>query len=201
MALSTVAQFAAELGLPTTLLIEQLKSAGVNKTSADDFLAEGDKAALLEYLRKEHGASDTPKNKITLTRKQNTEIKKLDRSGKARTIQVEVRKKRVLERSEDTFDATKEAAAYTPEDVLAVEPVEQPELAPAVVVEPEPVVEVAPVQVEVPVEAAPVVVEPPVVKEAAPAPAPSTTIKKPVISVEEIALRNGIELTLSHWRF
>jgi len=76
MALSTVAQFAAELGLPTTLLIEQLKSAGVNKTSVDDFLEEGDKAALLDYLRKEHGAANAPKNKITLTRKQNTEIKK-----------------------------------------------------------------------------------------------------------------------------
>ncbi|MDP8567887.1 translation initiation factor IF-2 [Methylophilus aquaticus] len=189
MALSTVAQFAAELGLPTTLLIEQLKSAGVNKTSADDFLAEGDKAALLEYLRKEHGASDAPKNKITLTRKQNTEIKKLDSSGKARTIQVEVRKKRVLERSEDTFDVAKESALI-PEEVLAVEPVEEPQVVTAPEVEPEPVVEIAPMEIEVPVEVAPVIVEPPVVKEVVtPAPTPSTTIKKPVISVEEIALR------------
>jgi translation initiation factor IF-2 len=112
MALSTVAQFAAELGLPTTLLIEQLKSAGVNKTSVDDFLEEGDKAALLDYLRKEHGAGTAPKGKITLTRKQNTEIKKLDSSGKARTIQVEVRKKRVLERPEIGFDQPVDAAPF-----------------------------------------------------------------------------------------
>ena len=35
-----------------------------------------------------------PKSKITLTRKQNTQIRKTDSEGRARTIQVEVRKKR-----------------------------------------------------------------------------------------------------------
>ena len=66
MAQSTVAQFATELGLPITLLLEQLKSAGVNKTADEDKLDEADKAALLEFLRKEHGAAQVPKNKITL---------------------------------------------------------------------------------------------------------------------------------------
>ena len=37
-----------------------------------------------------------PKSKITLTRKQSTEIRKTDSEGRARTIQVEVRKKRTL---------------------------------------------------------------------------------------------------------
>jgi translation initiation factor IF-2 len=118
MAQSTVAQFAAELRLPTTLLLEQLKSAGVNKTTVDDRLDEADKTALLEYLRKEHGAAQAPKNKITLTRKQNTEIKKTDSTGRARTIQVEVRKKRVLERRADEDELPSELAA----------PVETPEL-------------------------------------------------------------------------
>ncbi|MFM8490659.1 MAG: translation initiation factor IF-2, partial [Candidatus Methylopumilus sp.] len=101
MGQSTVTKFAEELRLPVDLLIEQLKSAGVNKSAADDSLTEGDKSALLEYLRKEHGQSQTPKNKITLTHKQNKEIKKTDSTGRARTIQVEVRKKRVLVRRED----------------------------------------------------------------------------------------------------
>ena len=101
MAQTTVAQFAAELGLPTALLLEQLKSAGVVKSAVEDKLEETDKAALLEYLRKEHGAAQVPKNKITLTRKSSTEIKKTDSMGKARTIQVEVRKKRVLVRNEN----------------------------------------------------------------------------------------------------
>ena len=137
MGQTSVLQFASELGLPAELLLEQLKSAGVSKVASSDQLTESDKTLLLEYLRKEHGGQ-APKNKITLTRKQNTEIKKTDSSGKARTIQVEVRKKRVLVRNE-------EVAAE--EEVVEVAPVIE-----AVAVEPE-VIEVAPV-IE-PVEEAP----------------------------------------------
>ena len=65
MAQSTVAQFAAELNLPTALLLEQLKSAGVNKTTAEDKLDEADKTALLDFLRKEHGAASPKKQNYT----------------------------------------------------------------------------------------------------------------------------------------
>jgi len=187
MALSTVAQFAAELGLPTTLLIEQLKSAGVNKTSVDDFLEEGDKAALLDYLRKEHGAANAPKNKITLTRKQNTEIKKLDSSGKARTIQVEVRKKRVLERPEIGYEQPADAAYDEAESAL-------PEVLEELPVEVEEVIAEAPVVEEVAEvlpEPEPEPVEAPVA-EPAPAPvveAPVVAKKAAVLSAQEIALR------------
>jgi translation initiation factor IF-2 len=100
MALINVTQFAKELGLPVTLLLEQLQTAGINKKFADDtILTEQDKTRLLDYLRQAHGARES-KNKITLTRKQTTEIKKADATGKARTIQVEVRKKRVLVKRE-----------------------------------------------------------------------------------------------------
>jgi translation initiation factor IF-2 len=102
MGQSSVAQFAGELGLPAELLLEQLKGAGVNKAAPEDKLTEEDKSSLLEYLRKEHGAQ-APKNKITLTRKHVTEIKKSDSTGRARTIQVEVRKKRVLVRRDATL--------------------------------------------------------------------------------------------------
>jgi translation initiation factor IF-2 len=185
MALSTVAQFAAELGLPTTLLIEQLKSAGVNKTSVDDFLEEGDKSALLDYLRKEHGAGTAPKGKITLTRKQNTEIKKLDSSGKARTIQVEVRKKRVLERPEIGFDQPVDAAPFEEAEELTPEVVEELPVVVEEVVE-EPVVEAAP---EVVPEPEPEPVEAPVVEVAPVAETPVVTKKAAVLSAQEIALR------------
>ena len=96
MAQINVTQFAKELGLPVALLLEQLQTAGIKKQLADDtVLTEKDKTQLLDYLRQAHGAKEA-KNKITLTRKQTTEIKKADSTGKARTIQVEVRKKRVL---------------------------------------------------------------------------------------------------------
>jgi translation initiation factor IF-2 len=90
-----VAQFATELGLPVTLLLEQLKAAGVSKEQESDSVSEKDKAQLLEHLRQAHGA-EKPAKKITLTRRETTEIKKADSSGRARTIQVEVRKRRVV---------------------------------------------------------------------------------------------------------
>jgi len=96
MGKSNVEEFAAELGMPVDLLLKQLKSSGVDKSSGSDVLKEEDKAALLTYLRSEHGASLRPKTKITLTRKQNTQIRKTDSEGRARTIQVEVRKKRTI---------------------------------------------------------------------------------------------------------
>ncbi|HEY7674241.1 MAG TPA: translation initiation factor IF-2 associated domain-containing protein, partial [Burkholderiales bacterium] len=96
MAQTSVAQFAGELKVPPSVLLEQLRAAGVHKKVAEDVLSEQDKTRLLEYLRKSHGSSE-PKNKITLTRKQTSEIiKKSDASGKARTIQVEVKKKRIF---------------------------------------------------------------------------------------------------------
>ena len=91
---STVEKFANELNLPIDLLLKQLESAGIKKTSGAEELLEADKSALLNYLQIEHGASNTNKNKITLTRKQNTQIRKTDSDGRARTIQVEVRKKK-----------------------------------------------------------------------------------------------------------
>ena len=77
------------------MLLEQLRAAGVDKKQADDALSEQDKSRLLEYLRKAHGSAEA-KNKITLTRRQTSEIKKTDATGKYRTVQVEVRKKRVF---------------------------------------------------------------------------------------------------------
>lgn len=186
MAQTTVEQFAAELKLPTALLLEQLKSAGVHKTSAEDQLSEADKAALLNHLRKEHGTL-APKSKITLTRKSSTEIKKTDNTGKARTIQVEVRKKRVIEqREEEVALPVQEEQAPVVEAPVAVEPVaEVPE--PAVM--PEPVVE----------EAQPELVQAPVEEPVAAAPAepepektvakPTTISRKDLLGAEEIALR------------
>ena len=96
MAVTTVAQFAAELNRPAATLLEQLQSAGVVKQSAEDVLTEGDKERLLTFLRSSHGTAGAERKKITLTRKSTSEIKQADASGRARTIQVEVRKKRVF---------------------------------------------------------------------------------------------------------
>ncbi len=91
----SVEQFANELGLLPTVLLEQLQAAGVKKMLIKDSLTEKDKAQLLDYLRKAHGDTET-KHKVSLTRRQSFEIRKSDNAGRARTIQVEVRKKRTL---------------------------------------------------------------------------------------------------------
>ena len=102
MAQTTIEQFATELKLPPGALLEQLAKAGVDGKREGDKLSEQDKTKLLEYLHKQHGAAGEPKKKITLTRKQTTEIKAAGSTGKARTIQVEVRKKRVFVKRDET---------------------------------------------------------------------------------------------------
>ena len=115
---STVEKFANELNLPIDLLLKQLESAGIKKTSGAEELLEADKSALLNYLQIEHGASNTNKNKITLTRKQNTQIRKTDSDGRARTIQVEVRKKRTIVKPEQRKEVKDDLVK---EDTSAVE--------------------------------------------------------------------------------
>ncbi|RKF49556.1 translation initiation factor IF-2 [Paraburkholderia fungorum] len=102
MASNNVAQFAAELKMPAGVLLEQLQAAGVTKASEDDSLSETDKARLLDHLRKSHGSTDADKRKITLTKRHTSEIKQSDATGKARTIQVEVRKKRTFVRRDES---------------------------------------------------------------------------------------------------
>ncbi len=99
MAQTSVAQFAVQLKMPAGSLLEQLHKAGVAKKQLDDLLSEQDKSRLLDYLRKAHGQTDA-KTKITLMRKETTEIRQQDSHGKSHTVQVEVRKKRVLVKRE-----------------------------------------------------------------------------------------------------
>jgi translation initiation factor IF-2 len=129
VAQTSVAQFASELKVPPSVLLEQLRAAGVEKRVAEDSLTEQDKARLLEYLRKSHGSTE-PKNKITLTRKQTSEIKKSDSTGKARTIQVEVRKKRVFVKRDPSELAAAATAAEMPPPAPAPAPPPPPPAAP-----------------------------------------------------------------------
>ena len=137
MAQLNVTQFATELGVPPAQLIEQLRAAGVKRAlEAETALTEVDKTRLLDYLRESHGQKEE-KKKITLTRRQTTEIKKSDsNTGKARTIQVEVRKKRVL---------VKRDAPAPVEVVEAVEVVEVVEVveAPKAATGPKPILDAA----------------------------------------------------------
>ncbi|HET6598551.1 MAG TPA: translation initiation factor IF-2, partial [Burkholderiaceae bacterium] len=117
MATTTVAQLAAELNRSAAALLEQLQSAGVSKASTDDALTEADKERLLDHLRATHGTTaGAERRKITLTRKSTSEIKQADASGKARTIQVEVRKKRTFVKRDEAAPMAEEPAVPVVDD-------------------------------------------------------------------------------------
>ncbi len=118
MAQTKVEQLANELGLLPAALLKQLQAAGVSKQLAKDSLTEKDKAQLLNYLRKEHG-SKGEKSKITLTRRQTSEIRKSDSTGKAHTIQVEVRKKRVFVKRDISESETSKSDSDKPTSLTA----------------------------------------------------------------------------------
>jgi len=119
----TVAEFANELKKSTATLLEQLKAAGVAKSSASDRLNDADKHSLLNYLQSTHGTASAERKKITLVKKSTSEIKQADSTGKARTIQVEVRKKRTFVRRDDGTDVPVEAAAPEPAEQAPAAPV------------------------------------------------------------------------------
>ena len=195
----TVTQFAGELKMPAAALLEQLRRAGVMKNAESELLTEQDKARLLDYLRRSHGDAQG-KEKITLTRRQTSEIRATDSQGRARTVQVEVRKKRVfVKRDEVVAETPATPAASAPEVTESVTPapaVAIPSDAPAPastpVAEtpaPEPVaVEAAPVEVA-PVAEAPVIEEPPAsVQEEVPAPVEAVAEPEEIVApVPEVA--------------
>ena len=111
MSSNTVAEFASELKKSPDTLLEQLRSAGVDKSAATDALNENDKQKLLSYLQASHGTVAGERKKITLVKKSTSEIKQADATGKARTIQVEVRKKRTFIKRDDESEATPTQAA------------------------------------------------------------------------------------------
>ncbi len=106
MSSNTVAEFASELKKSPDTLLEQLRSAGVDKSAPSDALTETDKQKLLGYLQASHGTATAERKKITLVKKSTSEIKQADSTGKARTIQVEVRKKRTFIKRDDEIEST-----------------------------------------------------------------------------------------------
>ncbi len=129
MTSTTVAEFAKELKKTTPILLDQLRSAGLAKSTPDDELTDTDKQKLLAFLQSTHGtaAPVTERKKITLVKKSTTEIKQADASGKARTIQVEVRKKRTFIQGGDTPEVSPVAAPTPAAPVAPI--IDQAELA------------------------------------------------------------------------
>jgi translation initiation factor IF-2 len=93
----TVAQFAEVLKVPVERLLTQLDQAGITVSGADDTISDEAKMELLTHLRRSHGhGNDTAAapRKITLKRKSQSELKLASAQGRARTVNVEVRRQR-----------------------------------------------------------------------------------------------------------
>ena len=130
MSTTTVAEFAAELKKSPDTLLEQLRGAGVAKAAVSDVLSESDKQRLLGYLQASHGTATLERKKITLVKKSTSEIKQADSTGRARTIQVEVRKKRTFIKRDEGMDASPEGAVLEAElEVPSSNAAEEAELA------------------------------------------------------------------------
>ncbi|MGC4397190.1 translation initiation factor IF-2 [Hydrogenophaga sp. T2] len=124
MTSTTVAEFAAELNKPASVLLEQLTAAGVRKTAPSDPITEADKQRLLGHLQAAHGTASGERKKITLVKKSTSEIKQADAMGRARTIQVEVRKKRTFIKRDDEPTTTEAEAPAAEPAVPAIDPAE-----------------------------------------------------------------------------
>src|SRR5690554_278473 len=132
MAEVTVKQLAADVGAPVDRLLKQIVEAGLKARSENDAVTSDEKQQLLAYLRKTHGEAQAEPNKITLKRKTTTTLK----AGKAKTVNVEVRKRRTyIKRAE--LQPEPEVAAPKPEEVAEQPVAEQqaPEQAPQVTAE------------------------------------------------------------------
>jgi len=129
MSATTVAEFASELKKSTDTLIEQLKSAGVAKSAANDALTDADKQKLLGYLQSAHGTASGERKKITLVKKSTSEIKQADATGRARTIQVEVRKKRTFVKRDDETGGAEEGSGQAEAEPTEQHVIDQAELA------------------------------------------------------------------------
>ncbi|MBN8279073.1 MAG: translation initiation factor IF-2 N-terminal domain-containing protein, partial [Gammaproteobacteria bacterium] len=94
----TIAQFADVLKIPVEKLISQLDEAGIAVRGADDIISDDAKRELLTHLRRAHGhdegAAAASPRKITLSRRSQSEIKVASAQGRAKTVTVEVRRKR-----------------------------------------------------------------------------------------------------------
>jgi translation initiation factor IF-2 len=100
MATVTVEQLAKEIGTPVDRLVSQLADSGVNK-SATDSVSQDEKEALLDHLKKQHGDdSAASPSKMTLSRKKKSTLV-LGHGSKAKSVQVEVRKKRTYVKRSD----------------------------------------------------------------------------------------------------
>lgn len=88
----SIKELALSVGRPVEKLLEQVRDAGLPQRNADDIISTEQQSTLVNHLKKFHGKEGNA-GQITLKRKTTSTAKVASTSGKAKTINVEVRKK------------------------------------------------------------------------------------------------------------
>ena len=88
----SIKELALSVGRPVEKLLEQVRDAGLPQRNADDIISTEQQSTLVNHLKKVHGQEGNA-GQITLKRKTTSTAKVASTSGKAKTINVEVRKK------------------------------------------------------------------------------------------------------------
>ena len=92
----TISSFAKQIGISIDKLLEQLNQAGIKGKGAEDLLEDSEKITLLQFLKGETSREQPGRQRITLKRKTTNEIRQTSKTGAARTVHVETRKKRTF---------------------------------------------------------------------------------------------------------
>ena len=92
----TISSFAKQIGITIDKLLEQLDQAGISGKNADDLLEDSEKIKLLQFLKGDTAREQPGRQRITLKRKTTDEIRQTSKTGAARTVHVETRKKRTF---------------------------------------------------------------------------------------------------------
>ena len=141
MSTITIKAFAEQIGIEPERLVKQLKDAGVPGKTLDDSLRDEEKRVLLDHLR--GGATTAPvapsgRGKITLKKKTTSEIQQTSKTGIARTVQVQTKKRRTFvkrevleqqeaERQEADRQRQEEISAKAEQERIAAEEARQAE--------------------------------------------------------------------------
>ena len=97
----TINSFAKQIGISIEKLLDQLEHAGISGKTKDDLLEDEEKIRLLRFLKGDSARKPSGARKITLRKKTTDEITQTSRTGAARKVHVEVKKRRTfVKRSE-----------------------------------------------------------------------------------------------------
>ena len=96
MAEITVKQLAQVVNRSVETLLTQISEAGLKARGADDLVSDAEKQQLLSFLKRSHGDTSDERQQITLKSKTKTTLKTPVSGGKAKTVNVEVRKSRTF---------------------------------------------------------------------------------------------------------